>query len=369
MRIKVSTHELRGSPFIIQTPGMAGRWDDAEFFINDRNCVDCDHWIVMEEVKTEEECVCSPDNVWFIMEEPKDINVYGQDFLNQFANVITSQDIEGSFKVFHEQQSIRWFYGWDAINSRYSETYDSLSKEEFPSKTKLISLISSTKKFCPGHLKRIDFAKKAGRLLGADVYGWGLKDFACKKDVIKPYKYHVVIENSYEDDYWTEKLSDCYLGWAFPIYCGCTNIEKYFDENSFFCVDISDPVIASKKIMDFIKSHDYEASKPFIRESRERVLNEYNFFPNAVRLCKNNDSKTAKITVKLRPQNSFVQLVQADEKNKTLEAIKGFFEKVAPKSCESISIMKNKLDLFIKSKISRKKKQDKDQDYLSSWEE
>ena len=363
MKIKVSTHELRGSPFIIQTPGVSGKWDDVEFFINDINCVECDHWIVMHNIKAEERCMCPPGNVWFFMEEPKDIYVHRQDFLDQFANVVTSQDLAGPFNVFHEQQSIRWFYGWDAINYEYCETYDSLSKEKFPSKTKLISVISSTKKSCSGHLTRLNFAKRAGELLGADVYGWGLKNFSCKKEAIKPYKYHVVIENSTLDDYWTEKLSDCYLGWAFPIYCGCTNLERYFDKNSFFCVDITDPEAASRKIMDFIQSHDYEASKPYIKESRDKVLNEYNFFPNAVRLCKNNDSKTAKKTVRLQPEKSFEE---ADEKNNILETDKSFFEKIAPDSYERINLMKNSFVTFIKSKSIRKKKQNKS--YLSFWE-
>ena len=363
MIIKVTTHELRGSPLIIQTPGMSGKWDDAEFLINDKNCVDCDHWIVMHEIKTEENCMCSPDNVWFFMQEPKDILVHRQEFLDQFANVVTNQSITGSFKVFNEQQSLRWFYSWDAIKSNYCETYDSLSREEFPCKTKLISVISSTKKLCPGHLMRLEFVKRAGGLLGADVYGWGMKDFSCKKDIIKPYKYHIVIENSTVDDNWTEKLADCYLGWAFPIYCGCSNIERYFDKNSFFCVDISDPETASRKIIEFIQSHDYEASKPYIRESRERVLNEYNFFPNAVRLCKNNDGKSAKRIVKLQPEK---RIEKVEDKNNTLKIAKEFFRKIAPRSFENIRSTKNNLILLMKGKSIRTKEQNKE--HLNFWE-
>lgn len=302
MKIKVTTHELKGSPFVIQTPGMKGVWENVEFFINDKECVECDHWIIMHEISKKETCLCPPQNVWLFMEEPSSIHIYEQKFLNQFSNIVTSQDLSGKFNVFHEQQSIRWFYGWDAVQGNYTETYDSLSSQSFPSKERLISVISSTKQQCPGHIKRLEFTKCARDAINADTFGWGLNSFSCKRDTILPYKYQIVIENTAIDDYWTEKLADCYLGWAFPIYYGCTNLEKYFDRRSFFYIDITDTEKAKKEVKNFILNHDYEASKVYIEQARKKILNKYNFFPNAARLCRENNVCGTKMEITLYPE-------------------------------------------------------------------
>jgi hypothetical protein len=41
------------------------------------------------------------------------------------------------------------------------------------------------------------------------------------------------LENSQSPHYWTEKLTDAYLGWAFPLYVGCPNVGDYFAKESF----------------------------------------------------------------------------------------------------------------------------------------
>ena len=41
--------------------------------------------------------------------------------------------------------------------------------------------------------------------------------------------FHIAIENVSRDDYFTEKLLDCFLTRTVPIYWGCPNISNYFD--------------------------------------------------------------------------------------------------------------------------------------------
>ena len=75
-----------------------------------------------------------------------------------------------------------------------------------------------------------------------DFYGSGCDnpiDF--KVDGLKNYRFSIVIENSIESDYFTEKLLDCFLTGTIPIYWGTKNIENYFDINGvIFINDESD---------------------------------------------------------------------------------------------------------------------------------
>lgn len=44
------------------------------------------------------------------------------------------------------------------------------------------------------------------------------------------YMFNIAIENSQEENYFTEKIVDCFRARTIPIYNGCPNIADYFDE-------------------------------------------------------------------------------------------------------------------------------------------
>jgi hypothetical protein len=50
-----------------------------------------------------------------------------------------------------------------------------------------------------------------------------------KFDLFETYQYSLVIENSSQQHYFTEKLIDCLITKTIPIYYGCPNIADYFD--------------------------------------------------------------------------------------------------------------------------------------------
>lgn len=54
------------------------------------------------------------------------------------------------------------------------------------------------------------------------------KDFSAKVTLFLDYQFHLAIENSRQENYFTEKLIDCLISKTIPIYCGCPNIEEYF---------------------------------------------------------------------------------------------------------------------------------------------
>ncbi|TLP58437.1 hypothetical protein FEE96_18570 [Parasedimentitalea maritima] len=110
-------------------------------------------------------------------------------------------------------------------------------------KTKMTSLIASAKRSQPGHLIRheiVDWAKANAMDLVA--LGGGYQPFAQKQEGLAPYRFSVVIENSNEPNYFTEKLIDTILCGAVPIYLGCPNIDRFFDTSGMIICKNADDI-------------------------------------------------------------------------------------------------------------------------------
>ena len=99
------------------------------------------------------------------------------------------------------------------------------------SKCKMASVILSDKQCTSGH----KFRHKCKDLClmshtDVDVYLPKVGECISKLDACADYMFSVVVENGIYDDYFTEKIIDCFLSGVIPIYCGTGNIEKYFDD-------------------------------------------------------------------------------------------------------------------------------------------
>lgn len=98
-------------------------------------------------------------------------------------------------------------------------------------KTKNLSFIYSDKQWNLGHRIRHTFANfLKDKNYKVDHFGSGSnKPIEYKIEGLKNYRFSIVMENSIQDDYFTEKIIDCFLSGTIPIYWGSKNIEKYFD--------------------------------------------------------------------------------------------------------------------------------------------
>ena len=81
--------------------------------------------------------------------------------------------------------------------------------------------------------------------LNIEVIGAGYEPFEKKEDGLKSYRYSIIIENSSEYDYFTEKLIDACLLETIPIYWGAPNISEYFDTRGFIICKNLDEIINS----------------------------------------------------------------------------------------------------------------------------
>jgi hypothetical protein len=139
------------------------------------------------------------------------------------------------------------------------------------------------------------------------LFGRGVNPVSDKWEAIAPFKYHLVLENSAVPDYWSEKLADCYLGFAYPIYWGCPNILDYFSPQSLTSIDLNYPDAAIDKIQEIINSPLWQSSLPNILTARQLVLDEYNTFDVILKACLSLSPASSR-RVRLKPNRFFGRL-------------------------------------------------------------
>ncbi len=102
-------------------------------------------------------------------------------------------------------------------------------------KSKLLSMISSDKRWIVGHDFRHRIIEKYRNKF--DLYGRGFNVIEHKEIGLNEYMFSIAVENCKKDYYFTEKLIDCFRTKTIPLYWGCPSISKFFDENGIIQFD------------------------------------------------------------------------------------------------------------------------------------
>ncbi len=187
--------------------------------------------------------------------------------------------------------SLTWQQAFCGVTWWLSSSYDELIEMEYPKKEQSVSCIVSGK-----HVHRNAFVKNlvlkkrifplAPKSI-VDLYGRNLDSLGfgesykgtiesngnCKLDGLLPYHYSVVLENSQQKNYWTEKLADAILAWCVPLYLGCPNIDDFFDLQSIFIINEQTSYQDLQKIVNQPPS---TRSLLALKEMRLKILNEFN---------------------------------------------------------------------------------------------
>ncbi|MDL2264619.1 glycosyltransferase family 10 [Synergistaceae bacterium OttesenSCG-928-I11] len=216
------------------------------------------------------------------------------EYLEQFATVISPYVIPGfSGRLMVENPRLGWLAGRGIGNKIYRPIFSNLSDVRNyprPDKKKKISIISSLKKSCVEYQKRILFLEALIDRFGnrIDYYGRDFAPIDEKLDAIAPYRYHICIENSIVENYWTEKLADAWIGWSLPIYCGAPNIrEKLPDSKGIEVIDIDNIPESLRKIEKILCDDDYDTRIDAIASCREWVIQEVNPFGKVAEIIEN----------------------------------------------------------------------------------
>ena len=89
-----------------------------------------------------------------------------------------------------------------------------------------------------------------------------------RMDVVFDMQFHIAIENVKRDVYFSEKLIDCFVTGAVPIYRGCPGIGKYFNLGGMILVDSCQQII---RAVNSLTPETYESMKAAAEDNRQRA--------------------------------------------------------------------------------------------------
>lgn len=263
-------------PYQNHFPSCKSIWGNYRFEINN-DADKCDFWVVHESVDKREKVKCQPGNVILITsEEKQQVPSYNIKYLKQFGAVITTRDDIDHSNCIRTAYMCPW---------RVRKTYDEISQFN-PKKTNGFSAIISNNISTPGHRKRYEFVKRLKIHFKDRMtwYGKGGMEVEDKWDALESYKYSLALENCSAPFYFTEKIMDCFCASTVPVYWGCPNIKEYFPDKSFILVDIENEKKSILEIERAMEDNFYEKNYQTVLESKQLVLNRFQFIPALVNI-------------------------------------------------------------------------------------
>jgi Glycosyltransferase family 10 (fucosyltransferase) C-term len=264
-----------------QSPADAGLWGDLELTYDP--VPECDLLLVLNSPNRDIRVRCPKGNRWlFSQESPTKMYQWHRDSFKYFDKVFSYWDDAGPAQLIHAQTALPWHIG---------KSYDQLSAltadQSRTIKRDAVSWVTSAATHKEGHRLRMAFKDYlCAQNFDFDLWGRGFTPIEDKFDGIHPYKYSIAIENYGCNDYWTEKIADCFLSWTIPIYWGATNILSYFPANSMILIDPTDGPGSLAKIRAAMEDDFFGKNLDALAQARDLVLNRYQMFPHLAALTK-----------------------------------------------------------------------------------
>lgn len=182
----------------------------------------------------------------WIIESPLILEHFSTGFFN---NLINNKD--RFIKIYtHDRELIELY-------SKFTfKTHGDCSITDYKNltKNKLLSMISSNKRWVDGHELRHQIIKEYRNRF--DLYGRGFNDIDRKEIGLNQYMFSIAIENCKKDYYFTEKIIDCFRTKTIPIYWGCPSIGDFFDKRGIIQMDDINQLESIINSLDFSMYYD-----------------------------------------------------------------------------------------------------------------
>ncbi|CAK7051948.1 MAG: hypothetical protein DELT_01082 [Desulfovibrio sp.] len=240
-----------------------------------------------------------------VITEPPEVKPYPPRYLRQFGVILTPFSLPGADRntVCIEGACLNWHYGVGTVSTDHQtalNTLESLTSMPVPPKKKLLSVICSTKTYTQAQRARIAFVERLMQHFGSalDVFGRGRNSIDDKADAIADYKYHIVLENNRIANFWTEKLSDAWIGYSLPLYAGAPNLANVVPDTSGVVtlpIDNHDACIGM--IEDLLAKDPYNVRFPAIARCREWCLESTNVFARVAHVIQGASEQSKNVPV------------------------------------------------------------------------
>jgi hypothetical protein len=262
------------------TPGASLRWGRCRFEFNPDPDGHADFSVVLYNARPYDRFFCAPANTLFIAGEPLEKKIYPQSFYSQFGHVVDSHAKSHHPRLHISALGLNWHVGLDPATHEYRYGYDHLSSLDYPVKENSIAVVCSNASKTEGQRRRLALLEALKQRLGDKLihFGRGFRPIGDKMEAILPYRFHLVLENTVQPNYWTEKLADAYLGWAYPVYLGCPNVAEYLPAEALVSINGLDADSVARRIEELLDSPLDGRRQAALAEARARVLNVYNPF-------------------------------------------------------------------------------------------
>jgi hypothetical protein len=168
-------------------------------------------------------------------------------------------------------------------------SYNNLKDIKFD-KTKNIS--SSVTELKDGHgptclyPQRHEVSKIVDELSFIDFFG-GRNSSPRKQDALTNYKFNLVIENEYSNNWITEKFYDGILTETVPIYYGCKNIKNIYPEDGYITIEDINDIDSIKNLLIHVNENSdeiYNSKIDGLRQIKKRYFKEFNLLKKIIEL-------------------------------------------------------------------------------------
>ena len=270
-------------------------------------------WLVVFDEAPAGFCTTTPrERRILFVTEPPEIKKYPRSYLGQFGTVVSPYDFRSVERrsMVIGNPCLNWHLGVSHATGKYVSTFaslDELRHMPMPQKTGLISVVCSNKTATEAQRARLALVRLLKEQLGDElhVYGRGFNPVDDKMSAIAPYKYHVVLENNLLPHFWTEKLSDAWLGWSLPLYLGAPNLGSACPAAGFVALPASGPEACVQTVRQALDSQLWEARQAELVLCRTWMMETTNVFATAARMLASAPEYCRKQPVLARPEPIF----------------------------------------------------------------
>ena len=141
-----------------------------------------------------------------------------------------------------------------------------------------VSYLTSSKNWCPGHMLRQQIFDALSSVVGelkVNKHRSPPRLSGAERTSIFQAQYHIAVENAQWNNYFTEKILDCFLMRTMPLYWGCPNLGEYFNLDGVMQFSTVDGLVL---LLKNLTPEHYHSHHQVIEENYQRALEYTDYF-------------------------------------------------------------------------------------------